>query len=65
MTFEDGVTYLMLGERQVAIGDVIKVCDQEVVDAQEPPSKTEKAMEILNGVGKFMKQVAPIAAMLL
>ena len=65
VTFEDGVTYLILGERQVAIGDVVKVYDQEVVEAQEPPSKTEKAMEILNGVGKFMKQVAPIAAMLL
>jgi len=65
VTFEDGITYLMLGERKVTIGDVIKVFDQEVVDEQEPPSKTEKAMEILNGIGKFMKQAAPIAAMVL
>ena len=65
VTFEDGVTYLMLGERKVTIGDVIKVFDQEVVEEQEPPSKTEKAMEILNGIGKFMKQAAPIAAMVL
>ncbi|MBW1823080.1 MAG: hypothetical protein JRI87_00735, partial [Deltaproteobacteria bacterium] len=65
VTFEDGITYLMLGERRVAIGDVIKVFDQEIVEAQEPPSNTEKAMDILNGIGKFMKQAAPIAAMLL
>jgi len=65
VTFEDGITYLMLGERRVTIGDVIKVFDQEVVEAQEPPSNTEKAMEILNGIGKFMKQAAPVAAMLL
>ena len=65
VTFEDGITYLVLGERKVTIGDVIKVFDQEVVDAQVPPSKTEKAMDILNGIGKFMKQAAPIAAMVL
>jgi len=65
VTFEDGITYLMLGERKVAIGDIVKVFDQEVIEEQEPPSKTEKAMEILNGIGKFMKQAAPIAAMVL
>ena len=65
ITFEDGITYLLLGEQKVAIGDVIKVHDQEVVEEQEIPSKTDKALEILNGIGKFMKYAAPIAAMAL
>jgi flagellar basal-body rod modification protein FlgD len=65
ITFEDGITYLMLGERKVALGDVVKVHDQEVVEEEEPPSKTEKALDIMKGVGQFMRQAAPIAAMLL
>lgn len=65
VTFEDGITYLLLGEQKVAIGDVIKVHDQEVVEEQEPPSGVDKTLEILNGIGKFMKQAAPIAAMML
>jgi flagellar basal-body rod modification protein FlgD len=65
VTFEDGITYLMLGEQKVAIGDVIKVHDQEVAEEQEPPSKTDKALDILNGIGQFMKHAAPIAAMVL
>jgi len=65
VTFEDGITYLLLGEQKVAIGDVIKVCDQEVVEEQEPPSKTDKTLEVMKGIGQFMRQAAPIAAMLL
>jgi len=65
ITFEDGITYLMIGEQKVAIGDVIKVCDQEVVEEQETPSKTDKALEIIKGIGQFMKTAAPIAAMAL
>ncbi len=65
VTFEDGITYLMLEGRKVAIGDIIMVHDQEVIEEQEPASKTEKALDILNGIGKFMKHAAPIAAMML
>ena len=65
VTFEDGITYLVLGEQKVAIGDVIKVLDQEVVEDEQSPTTTDKAMEILNGIGQFMKYAAPIAAMAL
>lgn len=65
VTFEDGITYLMLGNHKVAIGDVIKVHDQEVVEEQEPPSKTDKTLEIMKGIGQFMRNAAPIAAMFL
>ena len=63
VTFEDGITYLLLGEQKVAIGDVVKVNDQEVAAANEPESKTEKALEIMEGIGRFMKNAAPIAMM--
>jgi len=65
VTFEDGITYLMLGERKVAIGDVIKVHDQEVTEEEEPPSNTEKTLEVIKGIGQFMRNAAPIAAMFL
>lgn len=63
VTFEDGITYLMLGEQKVALGDVLNVSDQEVVAANGPESKTEKALEIMEGIGRFMKNAAPIAMM--
>lgn len=63
VTFEDGITYLLLGEQKVAIGDVITVNDQEVVAVNEPEGKTEKALEIMKGIGQFMKNAAPIAMM--
>ena len=65
VTFEDGITYLMLGEQKVAVGDVIKVLDGEVVVENEPQSGTERALEIMKGIGQFMKNAAPIAAMVL
>lgn len=63
VTFEDGITYLLLGEKKVALGDVIKVNDQEVAAVNEPESKTEKALDIMKGMGQFMKNAAPIAMM--
>lgn len=63
VTFEDGITYLLLGEKKVAMGDVINVNDGEVVAVDEPESKAEKAVELMKGIGQFMKNAAPIAMM--
>jgi flagellar basal-body rod modification protein FlgD len=65
VTFENGITYLMLGAQKVAVGDVVKVIDHEVVEDEQSPTTTDKAMQILNGIGQFMKYAAPIAAMAL
>lgn len=65
VTFEDGITYLLLGEQKIAMGDVIKVHDQEVVEEQEPPSGVDKTLEVMKGIGQFMRHAAPIAAMML
>jgi len=65
VTFEDGITYLMLGTQKVVIGDVIKVHDQEVVAEREPQSKVEKTLDVVENIGKFMRNAAPIAAMFL
>jgi len=63
--FENGVTYLLVGEQKVALGDVVRVNDQELVAANAPHTKMDKTLDVLEGIGKFMKQAAPIAMMLL
>jgi len=65
VTFENGITYLLLGKQKVALGDVVRVNDQEVVAENEPQTKMDKTLDVLEGIGKFMKQAAPIAMMLL
>jgi flagellar basal-body rod modification protein FlgD len=67
VTFENGITYLFLGEQKVAIGDVVKVYNHPEGEAvaEASQSKTEKAVEVMKEIGKFMKNAAPIAAMLI
>jgi flagellar basal-body rod modification protein FlgD len=65
VTFENGVTFLLLGEQKVALGDVIRVNNEEVVAESAPQTKMDKTLDVLEGIGKFMKQAAPIAMMLL
>jgi len=65
VTFENGVTYLLLGKQKVSLGEVIRVNDQEVIAETAPQTKMDKTLDVLEGVGKFMKQAAPIALMLL
>jgi flagellar basal-body rod modification protein FlgD len=61
VTFEGGVTYLMVGGRKIAVGDVIKVLDGDLAEESEPPSGGERAMEIVREVGTFLKKAAPLA----
>ncbi len=65
VTFENGVTFLLLGQQKVSLGEVIRVNDQEVVAENAPHTKMDKTLDVLEGIGKFMKQAAPIALMLL
>ena len=65
VTFENGITYLLLGEQKIALGDVIKVYEQEVIVGNQPKSTGEKTLEVMKGIGQFMRNAAPIAAMLL
>jgi flagellar basal-body rod modification protein FlgD len=65
VTFENGVTFLLLGQQKVSLGDVIRVNDQEVVAENAPAGKMDKTLDVLEGIGKFMKQAAPIAMLLL
>jgi len=64
VTFEDGITYLLVGARKVAIGDIIKVEGQQEVPPNQPPSTGGTAMEVIRGIGTFVKNAAPLAAML-
>jgi flagellar basal-body rod modification protein FlgD len=67
VTFEDGITYLLVGGRKVAVGDIIKVEGQDpgpVADS-DAPSGGGTTMEVLRGIGTFVKNAAPLAAMLL
>ena len=61
VTFEGGITYLMVGDRKIAVGDVIKVLDQDLVAASQPKTGSEKAMEIIREVGSFVGRAAPLA----
>ena len=65
VTFEDGITYLLVGKRKVAIGDIITVKDQEEVPPNQPPSTGGTTMAVMRGIGSFVKNAAPLAAMLL
>lgn len=65
VTFEDGITYLLVGERKVAIGDIIRVEDQKEAPPNQAPSEGGTTMEVLRGIGTFVKNAAPLAAMLL
>ncbi len=65
VTFENGITYLLVGGRKVAIGDIITVKDHEEVPPNQPPSTGGTTMEVLKGIGTFVKNAAPLAAMLL
>jgi flagellar basal-body rod modification protein FlgD len=64
VTFEDGITYLLVGGRKVAIGDIITVKDREEVSPNQAPSTGGTTMEVLRGIGTFVKNAAPLAAML-
>ena len=64
VTFENGITYLLVGGRKVAIGDIITVKDHEEVSPNQPPSTGGTTMEVLRGIGTFVKNAAPLAAML-
>ena len=61
VTFEGGITYLMVGDRKIAVGDVIKVLDQDLVAASQPQTGSERAMEIIREVGSFVSRAAPLA----
>ena len=64
VTFEDGITYLLVGKRKVAIGDIIEVKDK-VIDSPTPPSSEgSTTMAVMKGIGEFVKNAAPLAAML-
>lgn len=65
VTFENGITYLLVGGRKVAIGDIITVKDHEEVSPNQPPATGGTTMEVLRGIGTFVKNAAPLAAMLL
>jgi flagellar basal-body rod modification protein FlgD len=65
VTFEDGITYLLVGGRRVAVGDIIKVEGQDPVADSEEPSEGGTTMQIMKGIGAFVKNAAPLAAMLL
>jgi len=64
VTFENGITYLLVGGRKVAIGDIITVQDHEEVSPNQAPSTGGTTMEVLRGIGTFVKNAAPLAAML-
>ena len=61
VTFEGGITYLTVGGRKIAVGDVIKVLDEDVIAESQPPSGSERTMEIMRGVGSFVSKAAPLA----
>jgi hypothetical protein len=61
VTFEGGITYLMVGERKIAVGDVIKVLDQDLAAANQQQTGSERAMEIIREVGSFVSRAAPLA----
>jgi flagellar basal-body rod modification protein FlgD len=63
VTFEGGITYLMVGDRKIAVGDVIKVLDQDLVAASQPQTGSERAIEIIREVGSFVSRAAPLAMM--
>jgi flagellar basal-body rod modification protein FlgD len=65
VTFEDGITYLLVGKRKVAIGDIVTVNDHEEVPPNQAPSTGGTTMEVVKGIGTFVKNAAPLAAMLL
>jgi flagellar basal-body rod modification protein FlgD len=65
VTFEDGITYLLVGKRKVAIGDIITVEDHKEVPPNQPPSEGGTTMQVMKGIGNFVKNAAPLAAMLL
>jgi flagellar basal-body rod modification protein FlgD len=64
VTFENGITYLLVGGRKVAIGDIITVKDHEEVSPNQATSTGGTTMEVLRGIGTFVKNAAPLAAML-
>lgn len=65
VTFEDGITYLLVGARKVTIGDIIRVEDQDVDEENNQPPAGGTTMEVMRGIGEFVKNAAPLAAMLL
>ena len=65
VTFEGGITYLLVGGRKIAVGDVIKVLDGDLAEESEPPSGSERTMEIVREVGTFLKKAAPLAMALM
>jgi len=65
VTFQDGITYLIAGGQKIAIGDVVKVLDKEVVKENAPQSTGERTLETMKSVGEFVGHAAPIAALLL
>ena len=65
VTFEDGITYLLVGARRVTIGDIITVEDQDLDEENNQPPAGGTAMEVMRGIGTFVKNAAPLAAMLL
>lgn len=65
VTFEDGITYLLVGTRKVTIGDIVTVNDHEAVPPNQSPSTGGTTMEVMRGIGAFVKNAAPLAALLL
>lgn len=65
VTFENGVTYLLVGERKVAIGDIITVEGREETPPSQPPSTGSRTMEVVKEIGTLVKNAAPIAALFL
>ena len=65
VTFEDGITYLLVGARKVTIGDIITVEEQDLDEESDQPPAGGTAMEVMRGIGEFVKNAAPLAAMLL
>ena len=61
VTFEGGITYLLVGGRKIAVGDVIKVLDGDLAEESQPQSGSERTMEIIREVGTFLKKAAPLA----
>lgn len=65
VTFQNGITYLIAGGQKIAIGDVLKVLDKQIVAANAPQSTGEKTVDAMKSLGEFAAKAAPIAGLFL
>jgi flagellar basal-body rod modification protein FlgD len=60
VTFEDQITYLLLGDEKVAIGEVLRVGSE----VSEEESSGSGAAEFLMGVAAVLSRAAPLATLI-